>query len=156
MANACHSKPLKPTTMKNVAHILQRKGSNVISVSPDTHVLDALKIMAERNIGSVVVLENGRYCGLITERDYARKVILKGKSSADTNVADIMSTTFPRIAPSDTIEHCMELMSERNIRYLPVFEGDGICGIISINDVVKETILEQQHTIEHLHNYIQS
>lgn len=111
-------------------------------------------MMAEKNIGSVVVMEEGRYCGLMTERDYARKVILKGKHSADTQVEDIMSTDFPRIVPSDSIEHCMRLMSENNIRYLPVFENDRICGIISINDVVKETIMDQQETIDQLHDYI--
>jgi IMP dehydrogenase len=142
--------------MKNVAHILARKGNNVISVSPEFPVLEALKIMAEKNIGSVIVLEAGEYCGLITERDYARKVVLRGKTSADTRVGDIMSEDLPRISPTDTLEKCMQLMSEANIRYLPVFEADTLCGIISINDVVKETILEQQHTIEQLHNYIHS
>lgn len=142
--------------MKNVAHILLRKGNNVISVNPDFHVLDALRIMAEKNIGSVVVMEGDRYCGLLTERDYARKVILKGKTSADTRVADIMSTDLPRISPADTLEQCMRLMSEANIRYLPVFEDDVLSGIVSINDVVKETILDQQHTIQQLHNYIRS
>lgn len=142
--------------MKNVAHILSRKGKNVISVNPEFHVLDALKIMAEKNIGSVVVLDNGQYRGLMTERDYARKVILKGKTSADSTVGDIMSTDLPKISPADTMEHCMRLMSEANIRYLPVFEEGSLCGIISINDVVKETILDQKQTIEQLHNYIQS
>jgi IMP dehydrogenase len=142
--------------MKNVAHILARKGNNVISVSPECHVLDALKTMSDKNIGSMAVLEKGQYRGLMTERDYARKVILKGKTSADTTVADIMSTDLPKISPEDTVDRCMRLMSEGNIRYLPVFENDMLCGIISINDVVKETILEQQHTIEQLHNYIQS
>lgn len=142
--------------MKNVAHILARKGNNVIFVNPDFHVLAALGIMAEKNIGSVVVMDGENYCGLLTERDYARKVILKGKTSADTRVGDIMSTGLPRISPSDTLEQCMRLMSEANIRYLPVFEDDRLCGIISINDVVKETILDQQHTIQQLHNYIQS
>lgn len=128
----------------------------MISVNPDFHVLDALRIMAEKNIGSVVVVEKEKYCGLLTERDYARKVILRGKTSADTRVGDIMSTDLPRISPGDTLDQCMRLMSEANIRYLPVFENDSLCGIISINDVVKETILEQQHTIQQLHNYIQS
>lgn len=128
----------------------------MISVNPGFHVLDALRIMAEKNIGSVVVVEKERYCGMMTERDYARKVILMGKTSADTKVEDIMSTDLPRINPKDTLDHCMRLMSEGNIRYLPVFEQDSLCGMISINDVVKETILDQQHTIQQLHNYIQS
>ncbi len=142
--------------MKNVARILSRKGSKVISVAPDCHVLDALKIMADKNIGSVVVLSANHYQGMMTERDYARKVILKGKHSVDTTVADIMSTDLPHIGPAHTLEQCMKLMTEKNIRYLPVFEKDNLCGIISINDVVKETILDQKHTIEQLHNYIQS
>lgn len=142
--------------MKNVAHILDRKGKSIISVSPDIHVLDALKIMAEKNIGSIVVVENGEYCGLMTERDYARKIILKGKTSAETKVEDIMSTDLPHISPKDSIERCMLLMTEANIRYLPVFEKNQLYGIISINDLVKETILDQQKTIEQLHNYIQS
>jgi CBS domain-containing protein len=142
--------------MKSVSHILSRKGNQVISVSPDTPVLDALKIMAEKNIGSVVVTREGRYCGLMTERDYARKVILKGKSSADTRVGDIMSNELPHIGPGDSIDQCMRLMSENNIRYLPVFENGNLCGIVSINDVVKETIMAQQETIEQLHSYIHS
>lgn len=128
----------------------------MIAVDPDCHVFDALKIMADKNIGSVVVLKDNRYEGMMTERDYARKVILKGKHSVDTTVADIMSTDLPHIGPSDTLERCMKLMTEKNIRYLPVFEKDRLCGIISINDVVKETILDQKHTIEQLHNYIRS
>lgn len=142
--------------MKNVAHILERKGRNIISVPPDIHVLEALKIMADKNIGSMVVMENGKYCGLMTERDYARKIILKGKTSAETKVGDIMSTDLPKITPKDSIERCMMLMTEANIRYLPVFENEDLYGIISINDLVKETILDQQKTIEQLHNYIQS
>ncbi|MGH2644389.1 MAG: CBS domain-containing protein [Chitinophagaceae bacterium] len=142
--------------MKNVAQILDRKGKNVISVDPECHVLDALKIMAEKNIGSIAVLKNGEYCGLMTERDYARKIILRGKTSAETKVEDIMSTDLPKINPKDNIDHCMVLMSDANIRYLPVFENDRLCGIISINDLVKETILEQRNTIEQLHNYIRS
>ena len=108
--------------MKKVSHILKRKGSNVITITPDITVLDALKEMAEKNIGSIVVLENGEYAGLLTERDYARKVILKGKSSTSTFVKEIMSTGLPRITPDNSIETCMQIMSENNIRYLPVFK----------------------------------
>jgi len=142
--------------MKKVSDILARKGRDVISVIPDTHVLDALKIMAEKNIGSVVVSTLDRYLGLLTERDYARKVILKGKSSSDTLVKDIMSTGLPRITPDNSIEVCMHLMSENNIRYLPVFESDQLCGIVSINDVIRATIFNQQETIDELKNYIHS
>ena len=142
--------------MKKVSNILNRKGSNVITITPDITVLDALKQMAEKNIGSIVVLENGDYIGLLTERDYARKVILKGKSSTTTLVKEIMSTGLPRITPDNSVDTCMQIMSENNIRYLPVFENDQLCGIISINDVIKETILTQKETIEHLQNYIHS
>lgn len=140
--------------MKKVADILRRKGAKVISVSPDTTVIEALELMAARNIGSVSVMQGDKYVGLLTERDYARKVILKGKHSSDTRVEDIMSKGLPRITQEDSIEVCMHLMSENNIRYLPVFESDAICGIISINDVVKETILSQEETISQLKDYL--
>lgn len=142
--------------MKKVADILTHKGNRIVSVSPGTTVLDALKIMAEQNIGSVMVMSNDQYQGIMTERDYSRKVILKGKSSTDTRVEEIMSRDFPPVSPSDTIEFCMQLMSEKNIRYLPVFENGLACGIISINDVVKETILTQEETISHLKDYLHS
>ena len=142
--------------MRKVADILIHKGSRITSVSSETTVLEALKIMADQNIGSVLVLENNEYKGIMTERDYSRKVILKGKSSTDTPVAEIMSMDLPHIKPQDTIEFCMQLLSDKNIRYLPVFEDGVLCGIISINDVVKETILIQQETISHLKDYLHS
>lgn len=142
--------------MKKVADVIARKGSNVTNVTPNTSVLDVLKIMADQNIGSVVVMENGNYRGIMTERDYSRKVILKGKSSTDTKVSEIMSSDFPRVTPSDSIEYCMQLMSDKNIRYLPVFDGDTLSGIVSINDVVRETILSQQETISQLKDYLHS
>lgn len=142
--------------MKKVADILSRKGKNITQVSPDISVLDALKIMADQNIGSIVITEGNQYLGILTERDYSRKVILKGKSSTDTKVGEIMSSDIPRITASDTIEYCMQLMSDRNIRYLPVFDGEALSGIISINDVVKETILAQEETITQLKDYLHS
>ena len=140
--------------MKKVADVIARKGRNVTNVSPDTTVLDALRIMADQNIGSVLILENGEYKGIMTERDYSRKVILNGKSSTDTKVSEIMSSDLPRVTPSDSIDYCMQLMSDKNIRYLPVFEGDKLIGILSINDVVKETIMAQQETITQLKDYL--
>ena len=140
--------------MKKVADIIARKGGNITNVSVNTTVLEALKIMADQNIGSVMVMENGQYRGIMTERDYSRKVILKGKSSTDTPVAEIMTADFPRVTPQDSIEYCMQLMSDKNIRYLPVFDGDSLFGILSINDVVKETILAQQETITQLKDYL--
>lgn len=141
---------------KKVTDILLRKGSNITAVSPSTTVLDALRMMADQNIGSVVVMDNGKYLGIMTERDYSRKVILKGKSSTDTKVTDIMSADLPPVSPSDSIDHCMQLMSDKHIRYLPVFEGEQMMGILSINDVVKETILSQEETITQLKDYLHS
>jgi CBS domain-containing protein len=140
--------------MNKVSAILSRKGNSAVSVPPDTTVLDALKIMADKNIGSVVVMKDGKYLGIVTERDYSRKVALKGKHSIAINVTEIMSSDLPAISPDDTTEHCMSLMSEQNIRYLPVFQNDKLSGIISMSDVVKETILAQKETISHLENYI--
>ena len=142
--------------MSKISSILKRKGSDAISVSPDTSVLDSLKVMAENNIGSVVIMENEIFLGILTERDYSRKVILKGKNSVDTKVKDIMTTEFPNLSSKDSVEHCMELMTQTNLRYLPVYKDNKFAGIISISDVIKETILVQQETINHLDNYINS
>ncbi|KIC89982.1 MULTISPECIES: CBS domain-containing protein [unclassified Flavihumibacter] len=142
--------------MKKVADILARKNRQLISVVPSTTVLDALKIMADNNIGSILVTEDDQYKGLLTERDYARKVILKGKSSTDSMVSDIMSTDLPRISPDSSIEECMQLMSVNNIRYLPVFNDQYLVGIISVNDVIKAVIANQAETISHLQSYIHS
>jgi len=142
--------------MKKVSEILAHKGASVISVRPDTRVLDALRLMADKNIGSVMVMEETNYCGLLTERDYARKVILKGKSSADTLVKDILTNDLPRIHRDTTVDNCMKLMSDNNLRYLPVFDSEQVIGIISINDVIKAVIANQQDTITQLENYIHS
>jgi len=142
--------------MNHVSDILTRKGDKSVSVSPDATVLDALKLMATNNIGSVLVMNNEEYLGIVTERDYSRKVILMGKNSTDTKVKEIMTSDLPRVNPADTIEYCMELMTNSQIRYLPVFDEGKLKGIISITDVVKETIHKQQQTINHLDNYINS
>ena len=140
--------------MNNVSRVLSRKKIMIASVLPDTPVIEALQIMADKNIGSLMIMENDQYLGIMTERDYSRKVILKGKNSTDTKVSEIMSTDLPSVSPSDSIEHCMELMTAENIRYMPVFENNKLVGIISMSDVVKETILSQKETIDHLQNYI--
>lgn len=142
--------------MNTISSILARKGTDTISVSPETTVLDALRIMAERNIGSVLVLKNGKYLGLVSERDYSRKVVLKGKHSDDTTVEEIMSSDLPSVTPKDSVEHCMSLMTKNNIRYIPVFENEQLAGLISMSDVVRETILSQKETISHLESYIHS
>ena len=142
--------------MKRVSDILAHKGRSIISVTPDAIVIEALKIMSDRNIGSVLVMDGPTYVGLLTERDYARKVILKGRNSSDVRVKDIMSTGLPSIEPETSIEICMKLMSDNNLRYLPVFEKNAVVGIISINDVIKAVIANQQDTIQQLENYIHS
>lgn len=142
--------------MSKVSNILARKGNQVAMVSPDTSVIDALKMMAEKNIGSVVVAENEQFLGILTERDYSRKVILMGRNSTKTPVSEIMSADFPAVSMTDSIEHCMQLMSARHIRYLPVMVENKLMGIISMNDVVTETILSQKETITQLENYLQS
>lgn len=142
--------------MNTVSLVLNRKNFSPVTITSETTVLDALRIMEEKNIGSLVVMDGDDYKGIVTERDYSRKVILKGKNSTNTRVADIMSTDLPRVSPTDKIEYCMELMSSNNIRYLPVFENNRLSGIISMSDVVKETILAQKETINQLQNYIHS
>jgi CBS domain-containing protein len=140
--------------MNKVSNILTRKGRNMISVSSQTTVIDALRLMAEKNIGSVLVMDGDNYQGLMTERDYSRKIVLKGRSSNETTVADIMTTSLPSVSPGDTIEHCMQLLTQNNVRYLPVFENNQLVGIVSINDVVKEIILSQEETISNLKDYL--
>ena len=140
--------------MRTVAQILARKGMEVIKVTPITSVIEALQLMAEKNIGSVVVVENNTFLGIMTERDYSRKIVLKGKSSEKTTVADIMTSDFPSVTLQDKIDHCMKLFSTQNLRYLPVMENEKLIGVISISDVVTETILDQNETISHLQNYI--
>ena len=141
--------------MKTVRDVLRQKGSEVSSVGPDTTVYDALKQMADKNIGAVVVLDGGRPIGLFTEREYARQVILKGKSSRDVPVRDIMVSPVLCIAPQQNIEECMALMTDKRVRHLPVLEQERIIGILSIGDVVKAVIDDKQFLIEQLATYIQ-
>ncbi len=142
--------------MNTVLSVIVRKGGLPVTVLPDTTVMEALEIMAEKNIGSVLVMQNDNYLGIMTERDYSRKVILKDKHSTTTKVSEIMSTDLPSVKPTDSIDHCMQLMTEKNIRYMPVFDNNKLMGIISMSDVVKETILAQRETINQLQNYINS
>ena len=142
--------------MISIAAALQRKNLLPITVSPGTTVLAALQTMAQKNIGSLVVTSGTTYLGILTERDYSRKVVLCGKSSEVTLVEEIMSQDIPPVSMTDTVEHCMQLMNQHNVRYLPVLENQILVGIISMSDVVRETILAQQETISQLKNYIQS
>jgi CBS domain-containing protein len=131
-------------------------GSDVYSVSPDTTVFDALRLMADKDVGAVVVLSKGQLVGIFTERDYARKVVLEGKASKGLPVAEIMSTDVVTIDSSWTTDRCMALMDERRIRHLPVVEGDKVVGVVSIRGVVSAIVAEQRYTIHHLEKYITS
>ena len=139
---------------KTVRTILDTKGSDVWSVAPDLSVYEALQVLAEKNVGAVVVLDGNELVGIISERDYARKVTLKGKTAAATPVSDIMTKNVIMVEPSQPIEECMALMVGKNIRHLPVLEDGHLVGIISIGDVVRAMISEQQSLIEQLESYI--
>lgn len=140
--------------MKKVSDIFRHKERKITAVSPSTSVLEALQIMSHQNIGSVMVMDQQTYLGIMTERDYSRKVILKGKSSTDTKVSEIMSNDLPSVNLHDSIDHCMQLMADKNIRYLPVYENDKIFGVVSIHDLIRETIQHQQETISQLKDYL--
>ena len=140
--------------MEFVNEILKEKGHEVLSVTPETSVFEALKLMANKNVGSLLVLENDQMIGLFSERDYARKVILKGKSSRDTPVREIMSSRVVYVRPNQTVEECMALMTDKRVRHLPVMEDKQLVGLISIGDVVKAIIFEQEFLIHQLENYI--
>jgi CBS domain-containing protein len=142
--------------MHNVSHILQRKGSRVVSVAGDAPVLEAIRLMAEHHIGAVLVMRGAELVGIASERDYARKVILQGKSSADTPVAEIMSAPVVCVDPQETVARCMALMTERHIRHLPVLEDGRVTGIVSIGDLVKDVIADQEQEISFLQQFIAS
>lgn len=141
--------------MKTVQQLLDAKGNRIFSIAPDTPVYDALVIMAEKHIGALVVLEGEHLAGIFSERDYAREVVLKGRSSRTTPVRDIMSTTVITVSPKDNVEDCMNLMSGKRIRHLPVIENGKVLGLLSIGDLVKETIEYQKYLIKQLEHYIQ-
>jgi CBS domain-containing protein len=140
--------------MKLVQHLLDSKGREIISVTADASVLDAITIMAERSIGSLPVMQGDELLGIVTERDYARKVIVKGRSSRSTQVGEIMSTEVVTAALADTVNSCMTVMTERKIRHLPVVEDGKVVGMISIGDLVQAIITDQKEEIEHLEHYI--
>lgn len=142
--------------MKTVHQLLETKGNKIHSVSPDTAVYDALVIMAQYRIGALLVCENKHLAGVFSERDYAREVVLKGKSSRTTPVKDVMSTTVITVGLDDDVEDCLNLMSGKRIRHLPVIENNVVVGVLSIGDLVKETIEYQQRLIKQLESYIQS
>ncbi|GIK39879.1 MAG: histidine kinase [Chloroflexota bacterium] len=142
--------------MITVQQVLKDKGySDVWTVSPDASVNDALRLMSDKNVGALPVIEVGKLIGIISERDYARKVILKGKSSLNTPVSEIMTAEVISVHPEQSMEECMTLMTQKRVRHLPVLVGDKLVGLISIGDVLKEIISDQKAFIESLQNYIE-
>lgn len=140
--------------MTTVARLLDSKGHNVWSVTPDTSVYDAIKLMADKGVGALVVLDDDRLAGIVSERDYARKVILQGRSSKDTPVRVIMTDTVISVSPDKTVDHCLALVTQKRIRHLPVLEDDHLVGILSIGDLVKSSLAEKERLIEQLESYI--
>jgi len=140
--------------MKTVQQLLDSKRHRLISVSPDSTVLDVLKLMAEKEIGAVLVLDGEQLAGIFSERDYARKVVLQGKSSKETPVREIMTEKVVCVQPEQTIEDCMGLMTDKRIRHLPVLEHKKVVGVVSISDVVKEMLAEKEFVIKQLESYI--
>jgi CBS domain-containing protein len=142
--------------MRNVQQLLENKPYRLLSISPTASVLDALRLMAEKGIGALVVLDGEKLVGIFSERDYARKIILFGKSSHDTPVSEIMTASVVCVRPTQSADECMALMTGRRVRHLPVLSEDKVIGVISIGDVVKEMIDDQKRTIEQLEQYIRS
>lgn len=142
--------------MLRVQYLLSLKGRDVWSIDPDAAVLDAIRVMADRHVGALPVMRGGELVGIISERDYARKVILLGRSSADTPVRDIMTSPVTTIGADEAVHNCMEIMTQKRIRHLPVLERGKVIGMISIGDLVKAVIEEQQQTIDQLERYIAS
>ena len=140
--------------MKFVNHLLDGKGRNIVSIDPGASVFDAIKLMADKAVGSLVVMDGEAMLGIVTERDYARKVILKGRSSESTSVSEIMTEKVLTTTGSESVNACMELMTKERIRHLPVVDDDKVIGIISIGDLVNAIISDQQEEIEQLENYI--
>ena len=140
--------------MRLVKHLLEGKGGAVFSVEPNTAVLEAIRVMAEKTIGALLVMQDGHLIGIVSERDYARKVILKGRSSADTPVREIMTSPVLTVAPGDSVNHCMKLMTDKRVRHLPVAESGKVLGMLSIGDLVKAVIDDQAEQLEHLQRYI--
>ncbi|HZW51524.1 MAG TPA: CBS domain-containing protein [Rudaea sp.] len=140
--------------MRLVKHLLEDKGGAIYAIEPDKPVLDAIRLMAEKYIGALLVMKGSQLLGIVSERDYARKVILKGRSSADTPVREIMSASVLTVAPGDSVNHCMKLMTDRRVRHLPVVDDGRVLGVVSIGDLVKAVIEDQAQELEHMQRYI--
>jgi CBS domain-containing protein len=142
--------------MLTVWHLLEQKPRQLRSIDPDAPVLDAIRSMAEHHVGALVVMQQERLLGIVSERDYARKVILLGRSSAHTPVREIMTAPVITVTPLSTLDECMRVVTAKRVRYLPVVDGGRVIGMVSIGDLIKAVIEEQQHTIEQLESYIHS
>jgi CBS domain-containing protein len=140
--------------MTVVKQLLTRKGQTVYSIEPEQPVLEAIRLMAQYGIGALLVMQGARLVGVVSERDYARKVLLKGRASSDTAVRDIMSFPVITVRPDQTVRECMQIMTERRVRHLPVLEGQRVIGVLSIGDLVRTVVEEQQQTIQQLEQYI--
>ena len=140
--------------MRTVRHLLEAKNPEVFAIGPDVPVIEAVRLMAEKGIGAVLVMQDGRLAGILSERDYARKVVLQGRASSDTPVRDIMTADVVSVGIDDTAERCMQIVTESRIRHLPVVDRDAVLGVVSIGDLVKAVIDEQAQEIEHLQRYI--
>ncbi|MBA2238530.1 MAG: CBS domain-containing protein [Lysobacter sp.] len=142
--------------MRNVRHLLEAKAPEIFAIGPDTPVIDAVRMMAEKHIGALLVMDGGRLVGILSERDYARKIVLQGRSSASTAVREIMTADVITVSPDDTCDHCMQLVTNRRIRHLPVVVGTRVIGVLSIGDLVKAVIEDQQLELDQLQRYIAS
>ena len=140
--------------MRTIKHILDRKSRELAIIEPEKTVFEALKLMADKNIGSVIVMDGSRYLGILSERNYARQVVLLNKSSKQLPVREIMRTDLPKLSKNDPIEKCMEIMTQLNVRYLPVVENETLIGLISVKDLLDEVLLHQKDVIENLTHYI--
>ena len=142
--------------MRTVRQLLEAKSPEIVAIGPQAPVIDAIRLMADHGIGALLVMDGPRLAGIVSERDYARKVILQGRSSLDTPVADIMTARLVSVGPADTTDHCMQVMTEHRIRHLPVLEGAAVVGVLSIGDLVKAVIEQQRQELDHLQRYIAS
>ncbi len=142
--------------MRTVRQLLEAKAPEVFAIGPDAPVIDAIRLMAEKRIGAVLVMEAGRLAGILSERDYARKIVLQGRSSKETPVRDIMTAEVVSVGLNDTTDRCMQLVTNRRIRHLPVLDGNAVLGVVSIGDLVKAVIEDQQLELDQLQRYIAS
>lgn len=142
--------------MRTVRQLLEAKAPEIYAIGPDAPVIDAIRLMAEKRIGALMVMDGGRLAGIVSERDYARKIVLQGRSSKDTPVRDIMTTDVVCVGLDDHVGRCMQTVTDRRIRHLPVVDGGNVLGVISIGDLVKAVIEDQQHELDQLQRYIAS